>query len=159
MKNIFIYLLMITTIMCQDKLTTTRGETYSGKVISSEIGTIEFEFGDGYKKVFPTSSVQRLVLNDGTILIDRNKLQNKNNSSGSVVSFSINLQKVGSSLIGLSGVILYFTNQLELNNDATFEDYEDYVDKIKSRTDIAYISLGVGGFLMELGENNADEEY
>ena len=145
--------------MCQDKLTTTRGEVYAGKLIPGKKGTIIFQIDNGSKKVFPSSSVQRLVLNDGTILIDRNKPRNKNNSSGSVVSFSINLQKVGSSLIGLSGVMLYFTNQMELDNDATSEDVEDFVDKMKFRTDMAYVSLAFGGFLMALGENNADEEY
>lgn len=157
MKNIFIYLLMIATIVCQDKLTTTRGETYSGKVILSEKGTIEFEFGDGYKKVFPTSSVQRLVLNDGTILIDKNTPRKKNNSSVYEVNYSINLEKVGSSLIGLSGVILYLTNQMELDTDASFEAQKEFVDKVKSRTDIAYISLAIGGFLIALGDDIDDE--
>ena len=62
------------------------------------------------------------------------------------------MEKVGSGLIALSGALLFATNRMELDDDATIDYYEDMVDKIKLRTDIAYLSLAIGGLLLAIGE-------
>ena len=152
MKRLFIYLLMLSSILCQDKLTTTQGDVYTGKVNPSEEGTIKFQFEDGYQKVFFSIYVQSLVLDDGTVIIDRGSPRKQNRSSENELTFTINLEKVGSGLIALSGALLFATNRMELDDDATIDYYEDMVDKIKLRTDIAYLSLAIGGLLLAIGE-------
>jgi len=60
------------------------------------------------------------------------------------------LSTIGGSLIGLSGVLMYSTNQKTLNSDATLKEVENFYDEIKSNFDLSYLLLTVGGILIAI---------
>ena len=177
MKRLFIYLLMLSSILCQDKLLMLNGQKYDGKYIKTDGTNLVFLLdGTSVAQNVPKETVESLILDGGEIVfsvdpvwfdrvqknIKLEKVTNNkfietekvglNNLSGYDPSSTINLEKVGSGLIALSGALLFATNRMELDDDATIDYYEDMVDKIKLRTDIAYLSLAIGGLLLAIGE-------
>lgn len=159
MKRIIAIIISLTFLMCQDTLITADGKEYVGKMVSNSKGTVVFTVNDGGKqKVLPVSVINKLTLEDGTVIISNNKSLMRNRGIGLNTDFNIRLKSIGGFLIGLSGIILYSTNQMELDNDATLDDFEDFTDKVKSRSDMAYIALTVGGILMALDELKDEED-
>ena len=63
---------------------------------------------------------------------------------------SLNLSNVGGILIGVSGILMYSNNQRTLKDDASPKEIDDFGDKSKSNTDLAYILLTLGGGLIVL---------
>jgi len=72
MKQLIGYLITISILLSQDILTTKAGNVYEGNLISHTTGDVDF-ISKGVHHSLPTSMVQRLVLEDGTVLI-RNSL-------------------------------------------------------------------------------------
>lgn len=72
MKQLIGYLLTISILLSQDILTTKAGNVYEGNLISHTTGDVDF-ISEGVHHSLPTSMVQRLVLEDGTVLIREGK--------------------------------------------------------------------------------------
>jgi len=72
MKQLIGYLLTISILLSQDILTTKAGNVYEGNLISHTTGDVDF-ISKGVHHSLPTSMVQRLVLEDGTVLIREGK--------------------------------------------------------------------------------------
>jgi len=68
MKQLIGYLITISILLSQDILTTKAGNVYEGNLISHTTGDVDF-ISKGVHHSLPTSMVQRLVLEDGTVLI------------------------------------------------------------------------------------------
>ena len=68
MKQLIGYLLTISILLSQDILTTKAGNVYEGNLISHTTGDVDF-ISKGVHHSLPTSMVQRLVLEDGRVLI------------------------------------------------------------------------------------------
>tara|TARA_B100001964_G_scaffold233145_1_gene289950 strand:+ start:676 stop:1146 length:471 start_codon:yes stop_codon:yes gene_type:complete len=152
MKQIIAVIISLTFLICQDTLKTTDGKEYVGKLVSNSKSTVVFLVEDGgIQKALPVSIIANLTLEDGTVLISNNKSLMGNRGIGSQ-PFNIRLKSIGGFLIGFSGIMLYSINQMELDNDATLDDFEDFVDKVESRSDMAYIALAVGGIMIALDE-------
>ena len=158
MKQIIAVIISLTFLICQDTLKTTDGKEYVGKMVSNSKGTVVFLVENvGIQKALPVSIIANLTLEDGTVLISNNKSLMRNRGIGSQPN-NIRLKSIGGFLIGFSGIMLYSINQMELDNDATLDDIEDFVDKVKSRSDMAYIALAVGGIMIALDELKDEED-
>ena len=72
MKQLIGYLITISILLSQDILTTKAGNVYEGNLISHTTGDVDF-ISKGVHHSLPTSMVQRLVLEDGTVLIREGK--------------------------------------------------------------------------------------
>ena len=72
MKQLIGYLITISILLSQDILTTKAGNVYEGNLISYTTGDVDF-ISKGVHHSLPTSMVQRLVLEDGTVLIREGK--------------------------------------------------------------------------------------
>ena len=72
MKQLIGYLITISILLSQDILTTKAGNVYEGNLISYSTGDVDF-ISKGVHHSLPTSMVQRLVLEDGTVLIREGK--------------------------------------------------------------------------------------
>ena len=68
MKQLIGYLITISILLSQDILTTKAGNVYEGNLISYSTGNVDF-ISKGVHHSLPTSMVQRLVLEDGRVLI------------------------------------------------------------------------------------------
>ena len=77
MKQLIGYLLTISILLSQDILTTKAGNVYEGNLISHTTGDVDF-ISKGVHHSLPTSMVQRLVLEDGRVLIREGKQFGKN---------------------------------------------------------------------------------
>jgi len=68
MKQLIGYLITISILLSQDILTTKAGNVYEGNLISHTTGDVDF-ISKGVHHSLPTSMVERLVLEDGRVLI------------------------------------------------------------------------------------------
>ena len=66
----------------------------------------------------------------------------------------LNITAIGGSLIGLSGMILYLNNQRTIDEEITLDEFEEFADRTKSNSDLAFIFLTLGGFLIAIDNFN-----
>tara|TARA_Y100000031_G_scaffold46261_1_gene52891 strand:- start:230 stop:622 length:393 start_codon:yes stop_codon:yes gene_type:complete len=126
-----------------------KGTEYKGEFISKTDNSISFKaVGMLNAQKIHIKTIERLILADGTVVIDYGYFIEEGESLKD--RKKISLSTIGGSLIGLSGVLMYSTNQKTLNSDATPEEQEEYLDKQKSNFDLSYLLLTVGGILIAI---------
>ncbi len=148
-KTLLILIILFTNIFSQDILITTKGTEYKGEFISKTDNSISFKAERMLNaQNIQIETIESLILADGTAVIkngyfieDGESLKDKK---------KISLSTIGGSLIGLSGVLMYSTNQKTLNSDATLKEAENFLDEIKSNFDLSYLLLTVGGILIAI---------
>ena len=151
-KTLLILIILFTNIFSQDILITTKGTEYKGEFISKTDNSISFKAERMLNaQNIQIETIESLILADGTAVIKNGYFIEDGESlkDGKKITPS----KIGGSLIGLSGVLMYSTNQKTLNSDATPEEQEEYLDKQKSNFDLSYLLLTVGGFLIAIDNN------
>ena len=151
-KTLLILIILFTNIFSQDILITMKGTEYKGEFISKTDNSISFKaVGMLNAQKIHIKTIERLILADGTVVIDYGYFIEEGESlkDGKKITPST----IGGSLIGLTGVLMYSTNQKTLNSDATPEEQEEYLDKQKSNFDLSYLLLTVGGFLIAIDNN------
>ena len=109
----FLPLLMLTGLLFgQDVLTTAKGNVYKGKFIERTPNGVVFHAeGMLQSQEIQLSSINRLVLTDGSLIVDFGEFVNKDikvkipqeNTAGSNTNFS--LRNIGGVLIGVSGLL------------------------------------------------------
>ncbi len=148
-KTLLILIILFTNIFSQDILITMKGTEYKGEFISKTDNSISFKaVGMLNAQKIHIKTIERLILADGTVVIDYGYFIEEGESLKD--RKKISLSTIGGSLIGLSGVLMYSTNQKTLNSDATPEEQEEYLDKQKSNFDLSYLLLTVGGILIAI---------
>ena len=69
MKRLFIYLLMLSSILCQDKLLMLNGQKYDGKYIKTDGTNLVFLLdGTSVAQNVPKETVESLILDGGEIV-------------------------------------------------------------------------------------------
>ena len=160
----FLPLLMLTGLLFgQDVLTTAKGNVYKGKFIERTPNGVVFHAeGMLQSQEIQLSSINRLVLTDGSLIVDFGEFVNKDikvkipqeNTAGSNTNFS--LRNIGGVLIGVSGIMLLFisNDEFEFDESGLADDidkqYEDWEDRFRSQSNLAYTLLAVGGLLIAL---------
>ena len=148
-KTLLILIILFTNIFSQDILITTKGTEYKGEFISKTDNSISFKaVGMLNAQKIHIKTIERLILADGTVVIDYGYFIEEGESLKD--RKKISLSTIGGSLIGLSGVLMYSTNQETIDLDATPEEQEEYLDKQKSNFDLSYLLLTVGGILIAI---------
>jgi len=148
-KTLLILIILFTNIFSQDILITIKGTEYKGEFISKTDNSILFKAERMLNaQNIHIKNIESLILADGTAVIkngyfieDGESLKDRK---------KISLSTIGGSLIGLSGVLMYSTNQKTLNSDATLKEVENFYDEIKSNFDLSYLLLTVGGILIAI---------
>jgi len=154
----FLPLLMLTGLLFgQDKLITVSGITYEGEYTERTENGVMFQVDGALNpQEIALSKVDRLILSDGTLLIDYGeftdgtKIVDVSKEEPSKSGSGFGVRKIGRLLIGISGYMLYSINMNKLEKYATQEELieflrEQYVDSI-----LAYILRAVGGLLIAL---------
>ena len=154
----FLPLLMLTGLLFgQDKLITVSGITYEGEYTERTENGVMFQVDGALNpQEIALSKVDRLILSDGTLLIDYGeftdgtKIVDVSKEEPSKSGSGFGVRKIGRLLIGISGYMLYSISMNKLEKDATQEELieflrEQYVDSI-----LAYILRAVGGLLIAL---------
>ncbi len=148
-KTLLILIILFTNIFSQDILITMKGTEYKGEFISKTDNSISFKaVGMLNAQKIHIKTIERLILADGTVVIDYGYFIEEGESLKD--RKKISLSTIGGSLIGLSGVLMYSTNQKTLNSDATLKEVENFYDEIKSNFDLSYLLLTVGGILIAI---------
>ncbi len=148
-KTLLILIILFTNIFSQDILITIKGTEYKGEFISKTDNSISFKaVGMLNAQKIHIKTIERLILADGTVVIDYGYFIEEGESLKD--RKKISLSTIGGSLIGLSGVLMYSTNQETIDLDATPEEQEEYLDKQKSNFDLSYLLLTVGGILIAI---------
>jgi len=148
-KTLLILIILFTNIFSQDILITMKGTEYKGEFISKTDNSISFKaVGMLNAQKIHIKTIERLILADGTVVIDYGYFIEEGESLKD--RKKISLSTIGGSLIGLSGVLMYSTNQETIDLDATPEEQEEYLDKQKSNFDLSYLLLTVGGILIAI---------
>ncbi len=148
-KTLLILIILFTNIFSQDILITTKGTEYKGEFISKTDNSISFKAERMLNaQNIQIETIESLILADGTAVIKNGYFIEDGESlkDGKKITPST----IGGSLIGLTGVLMYSTNQKTLNSDATPEEQEEYLDKQKSNFDLSYLLLTVGGILIAI---------
>ena len=154
----FLPLLMLTGLLFgQDKLITVSGITYEGEYTERTENGVMFQVDGALNpQEIALSKVDRLILSDGTLLIDYGeftdgtKIVDVSKEEPSKSGSGFGVRKIGRLLIGISGYMLYSINMNKLEKYATQEELieflrEQYVDSI-----LAYTLRAVGGLLIAL---------
>ena len=175
-KTLLILIILFTNIFSQDILTTMKGTEYKGEFISKTDNSISFKaVGMLNAQNIQIETIESLILADGTAVIKngyfiedgeslvvmsdkrkellrqyRSETINSEDGESLKDRKKISLSTIGGSLIGLSGVLMYSTNQKTLNSDATLKEVENFYDEIKSNFDLSYLLLTVGGILIAI---------
>ena len=175
-KTLLILIILFTNIFSQDILITMKGTEYKGEFISKTDNSISFKaVGMLNAQKIHIKTIERLILADGTAVIKngyfiedgeslvvmsdkrkellrqyRSETINSEDGESLKDKKKISLSTIGGSLIGLSGVLMYSTNQKTLNSDATLKEVENFYDEIKSNFDLSYLLLTVGGILIAI---------
>ena len=145
MKKYLPLFLLLTISFGQDILIMDSGKKYRGELVEKTGSIIRFKSeGASNSQIFQIKKIKSLTLENGeTAVVD-----------GELIGFnswfkeSVTLSSIGGTLIGLSGVILYTNNQRTIGDDMTVDEIQDFSDKTKSNTDLSYIMLIIGGFLI-----------
>ena len=139
----------------QDKLITVSGSTYEGEYTERTENGVMFQVDGALNpQEIALSKVDRLILSDGTLLIDYGeftdgtKIVDVSKEEPSKSGSGFGVRKIGGLLIGISGVMLLSI----VNRDAPelLEEQDDFRQKQKSHSSFAYTLLAVGGFLIAL---------
>jgi hypothetical protein len=126
-----------------------KGTEYKGEFISKTDNSISFKaVGMLNAQKIHIKTIERLILADGTVVIDYGYFIEEGESLKD--RKKISLSTIGGSLIGLSGVLMYSTNQETIDLDATVEEQKEFIDKQKSNFDLSYLLLTVGGILIAI---------
>ncbi len=148
-KTLLILIILFTNIFSQDILITMKGTEYKGEFISKTDNSISFKaVGMLNAQKIHIKTIERLILADGTVVIDYGYFIEEGESLKD--RKKISLSTIGGSLIGLSGVLMYSTNQETIDLDATVEEQKEFIDKQKSNFDLSYLLLTVGGILIAI---------
>jgi len=148
-KTLLILIILFTNIFSQDILITTKGTEYKGEFISKTDNSISFKAERMLNaQNIQIETIESLILADGTAVIKNGYFIEDGESlkDGKKITPST----IGGSLIGLTGVLMYSTNQKTLNSDATLKEVENFYDEIKSNFDLSYLLLTVGGILIAI---------
>ena len=170
----FLPLLMLTGLLFgQDVLTTTDGNVIKGKVVDRTSDSVLFHDSKMlHQQKIPLPTIMRLVLADGTLIINfgeftdgkvkvdaRKDFSNNGADSDSYPDPSgVGLRKIGHFLIGLSGVVLLYTNndKIEYDESENALPKKDQDDDFKERNitinNIALAMLVIGGFINVFAE-------
>jgi len=157
MKKLLTALLLTSFLFGQDKLITVSGSTYEGEYTERTENGVMFQVDGALNpQEIALSKVDRLILSDGTLLIDYGEFTDgtkkvdvsKEEPSKSGSGFGV--RKIGGLLIGISGVMLMSINNRGLEEDSTLEEIDDFLEKNESDANLAYTLLAVGGFLIAL---------
>ena len=166
----FLPLLILTGLLFgQDVLTTTDGNVIKGKVVDRTSDSVLFHDSKMlHQQKIPLPTIMRLVLADGTLIINfgeftdgkvkvdaRKDFSNNGADSDSYPDPSgVALRKMGHFLIGLSGVLMLITynDEFEFDESSTINSSEDeqkkyFNDRKKNISNLALIMLAIGGFL------------
>ncbi len=175
-KTLLILIILFTNIFSQDILITMKGTEYKGEFISKTDNSILFKAERMLNaQNIHIKNIESLILADGTAVIKngyfiedgeslvvmsdkrkellrqyRSETINSEDGESLKDRKKISLSTIGGSLIGLSGVLMYSTNQKTLNSDATLKEAENFLDEIKSNFDLSYLLLTVGGILIAI---------
>ena len=158
----------------QDVLTTTDGNVIKGKVVDRTSDSVLFHDSKMlHQQKIPLPTIMRLVLADGTLIVNfgeftdgkvkvdaRKDFSNNGADSDSYPDPSgVDLRKIGHFLIGLSGVLMLYTNndEFEFDESSTINSSEDeqkkyFDDRKKNINNLALIMLAIGGFLNVFAE-------
>ena len=148
-KTLLILIILFTNIFSQDILITMKGTEYKGEFISKTDNSISFKaVGMLNAQKIHIKTIERLILADGTVVIDYGYFIEEGESLKD--RKKISLSAIGGSLIGLTGVLMYSTNQETIDLDATVEEQKEFIDKQKSNFDLSYLLLTVGGILIAI---------
>ena len=148
-KTLLILIILFTNIFSQDILITIKGTEYKGEFISKTDNSILFKAERMLNaQNIHIRNIESLILADGTAVIKNGYFIEDGESlkDGKKITPST----IGGSLIGLTGVLMYSTNQKTLNSDATLKEVENFYDEIKSNFDLSYLLLTVGGILIAI---------
>ena len=154
MKKLLPALLLTSCLFGQDKLITVSGSTYEGDYTERTENGVMFQVDGALNpQEIALSKVDRLILSDGTLLIDYGEFTDgtkkvdvsKEEPSKSGSGFGV--RKIGGLLIGISGVMLMSINNRDTDGATTEE-----LDNNKSDGSLAYTLLAVGGFLIALDQ-------
>ena len=171
----FLPLFILTGLLVgQDVLTTTDGNVIKGKVVDRTSDSVLFhDLKMLHQQKIPLPTIMRLVLADGTLIVNfgeftdgkvkvdaRKDFSNNGADSDSYPDPSgVDLRKIGHFLIGLSGVLMLYTNndEFEFDESSTINSSEDeqnkyFKDRKKNINNLALIMLAIGGFLNVFAE-------
>ncbi|MBC8146975.1 MAG: hypothetical protein H8E98_03185 [Bacteroidetes bacterium] len=177
MKKIFLIVIIYSSLFSQDVLITIRGNEFKGKLIEkTETGVSFLTDGDKYPQIVPIRVIKKLILQDGTIIISIVETFTDNSlvaldtlitieesfAQTNSNMFTDNIEvgsyyKIASGVfLSLSGILLYSVNNME--EPDTIDDLEDFFDKQKLRSDMAYLSMAVSGILLILDDLDSPEK-
>ena len=157
MRKLLSALLLTSFLFGQDKLITVSGSTYEGEYTERTENGVMFQVDGALNpQEIALSKVDRLILSDGTLLIDYGEFTDgtkkvdvsKEEPSKSGSGFGV--RKIGGLLIGISGVMLYSISMNKLEKDATQEELIEFLREQYADSILAYTLLAVGGFLIAL---------
>ena len=175
-KTLLILIILFTNIFSQDILITIKGTEYKGEFISKTDNSILFKAERMLNaQNIHIKNIESLILADGTAVIKngyfiedgeslvvmsdkrkellrqyRSETINSEDGESLKDRKKISLSAIGGSLIGLTGVLMYSTNQETIDLDATVEEQKEFIDKQKSNFDLSYLLLTVGGILIAI---------
>ena len=171
MKQIILIFIIYSSLFSQDVLITIRGNEFKGKLIEkTETGVSFLADGDKYPQIVPIRNIKRLILHDGSIIISNNEIVKDNSlvaldtlitieetfATTTPSMFTKNIDvgsyyKIASGVfLSLSGILLYSVTNMELPDK--IDEWEDYGDKVKFRSNMAYLSMTASGILLILDE-------
>jgi hypothetical protein len=159
MRKLLSALLLTSFLFGQDILITVSGSTYEGEYTERTENGVMFQVDGALNpQEIALSKVDRLILSDGTLLIDYgeftdgtkkvNVSKDWRDENGSGSGFGV--RKIGGLLIGISGVILMSIVNRDIDKGAPEEERNDFTEKNKSDGSLAYTLLAVGGLLIAL---------
>ena len=152
-KILLIIIFLFTNIFSQDILITKKGTEYKGEFINKTDNSISFKaVGMLNAQNIQIETIESLILDDGTVVINRGYFIEDSESLEN--GKKLNITAIGGSLIGLSGMILYLNNQRTIDEEITLDELEEFVDRTKSNSDLAFIFLTLGGFLIAIDNFN-----
>ena len=154
MRKCLFTIVLVSISLGQDVLITKEGKKYKGKML--EVGYYKVQFQSERMKSAQSvkiRTIKSLVLSDGTEVVKngylvKRDLIKKSDNYDKIESF--NLSKLGGTLIGISGILLYSNNQRKLEENSSLKETEDFLDKTKSNADLAFVLLTLGGALIAL---------
>ena len=157
MKKYLLVILFLSIGFGQDVLITNSGTEYKGKMINKDKYEIEFQIeGQFASQYVKTETIKSLILADGTVVISSGYVFGGDSDKNTTDSFALKASKfatIGGALIGVSGILLYTNNQRTLDENASLEEIEEFVDESKSNTDLSYLLFAIGGFLIAIGNS------
>ena len=152
-KILLIIIFLFTNIFSQDILITKKGTEYKGEFINKTDNSISFKaVGMLNAQNIQIETIKSLILDDGTVVINRGYFIEDSESLEN--GKKLNITAIGGSLIGLSGMILYLNNQRTIDEEITLDEFEEFADRTKSNSDLAFIFLTLGGFLIAIDNFN-----